>query len=119
MRKVMLYIGVALLTLTFSGVIQLIRFGNPYRLHYAALTGDLATIDAMLAQGTPVDMRDESGDTALTYAAGEGYIIIVKRLLSAGADVNAHNQAGSTPLMTAAANGHRRGTQGRGPRSLC
>ena len=44
----MLYIGVALLTLTFSGLIQLIRFGNPYRFRYAAFTGDVATIDAML-----------------------------------------------------------------------
>lgn len=106
MRKLLLYFSVAALTVLISLIVHVIQFGNPYRFQYAALTGDSATIDTLLAQGTPVDLRDDSGDTALTYAAGGGYTVIVKRLLSAGADVNAHDQAGFTPLISAADKGH-------------
>lgn len=105
MRKVLLYIGVALVTFIAGGVLHVI-VADAYRFHNAAFFGDLATIDDMLARGTSVDTRDNFGATALMYAAEEGHTVIVKRLLSAGADVNAMNDGGLTPLMIAAGGGH-------------
>src|SRR5436190_312405 len=103
--RCLLYIATAIVTLTISAVSHQIR-SDPYRFHYAALTGNLATVDRMLAHGTPVDLRDDFGETALMDASEGGHVLIIKRLLAAGADVNLHSHAGFTALMRAAAGGH-------------
>src|SRR5438034_443816 len=91
MRK-LLYMTVAVVTFTISAIVQLILIGNPYRFQYTALTGDLATVDAMLAQGVPVDMKDNFGETALMVAAQDGHIDTVNLLLARGANANVHRQ---------------------------
>jgi ankyrin repeat protein len=44
------------------------------RLHQAARDGDLAALRSSLRQGVDVDVRDESGRTALIEAAEHGRI---------------------------------------------
>ena len=98
-------VGAAVLTFAISAILLVDPWATRYRFHKAALKGDLATIDRMLGEGTPVDLRDDFTETALMDAAEEGHLVVVKRLLSAGADVNAQTDGGATPLMRAAESG--------------
>lgn len=77
---------------------------SPHRaefLTFAAATGDLRTVEALLERGVPVDSRTEDGSTALYAAAVQGQIPILRYLLAHGADPNVHNSFGSTPLGAA------------------
>lgn len=66
----------------------------------AAGLGD--EVELMIAQGAPVNLRDDDGDTALFYAASKGNASIVKMLLEAGADPNLPASDSGTPLVIAA-----------------
>ena len=68
----------------------------------AAKRGDLAGVKDRLTQGDAVDLRDQSGSTALVEAAWCGHADIVDLLIRRGAKVNMANQAGATALMGAA-----------------
>ena len=72
----------------------------------------LATAEALLTAGAGIDVRDNSGRTALHYAAAAGYTDVAKALVDHGADVNAKDVDGVTPVE--AAMGKLRG-RGRGP----
>jgi ankyrin repeat protein len=87
----------------------------------AALNGDAATVNDLLKQGVPVDVRDSEtyslgmvwNITALMCAADKGHLEIVHALLDAGASVAATVDAnkadgggGSQPLHFAMAGGH-------------
>lgn len=74
---------------------------------YAAATGDLATVKAFLAEGVPVDVRNEhDGATPLHGAAVEGQIAVIEYLISRGANVNALNAYGDSPVQDAISMNH-------------
>lgn len=61
-------------------------------LHFAAASGDLLSVSALLDHGAPVDVHEpEWGQTPLSFAAARGRTEAVEALLAAGAD----------PLVTA------------------
>ena len=61
----------------------------------------LATAEALLEAGAGIDVRDNSGRTALHYAAAAGYTDVAKSLVEHGADVNAKDVDGVTPVEAA------------------
>lgn len=67
----------------------------------AAMAGDLAAVERLLALGTPVDGRDAQGCTALLRAAGAGQRNIVEYLLRVGANPTLAAHTGATPLSAA------------------
>ena len=67
---------------------------------------DLATVEALLERGAPVDAPVEGGATPLHSAAFNGNVPIVQALLAHGADPEAATDDGKTPLDLARENGH-------------
>ena len=53
---------------------------------------DVATVKALLAKGTDVNVKDKDGKTALMSASNKGHTEIVEMLLAKGADVNLKNK---------------------------
>jgi ankyrin repeat protein len=72
---------------------------------YAAVRGaDRSGVEALIAQGANVNLRDRRGGvTPLMYAAALGSTDTMRLLLDKGADVNARSALGATALMWAAA----------------
>ena len=68
-------------------------------LHLAALRGDAAAVDALLARGADANALNDAGATALHYATGSA--AMVKALLARGATADVVSKDGLTPLMTA------------------
>jgi 26S proteasome non-ATPase regulatory subunit 10 len=73
-------------------------------LHYRALEGDVAGVNACLDAGAHVAARDCRGSTALHFAAEHSHLAAVNVLLAAGAPVDAVDQYGNTPLWSAVLN---------------
>ncbi|MFN3988327.1 MAG: ankyrin repeat domain-containing protein [Rhodocyclaceae bacterium] len=69
----------------------------------AALRGDVAMAEMLLAGGAELD---HEGWTPLMYAAFEGHAELVDRFIELGANVNAEAPNGGDALMFAARNGH-------------
>jgi len=63
-------------------------------LHDAALDGDVAAIEALLAGGANIHAKTEDGSTPLHTAAFYGRLAAIKALLAGGADVDATAEAG-------------------------
>lgn len=79
------------------------------QLHVACINGSIENVEKLLAEGHPVQVRDNCGWTPLHEAANHGFVDIARELIQAGADVN--DPGGSmcgavTPLHDAAACGH-------------
>jgi serine/threonine-protein phosphatase 6 regulatory ankyrin repeat subunit B len=72
----------------------------------AAHEGNNETVKALLAQGAPVDAKNNNGLTPLMWAAWNGHKDICELLLTHNAHVDAKDNNGSTPLILAAWNGH-------------
>ncbi|RDL36294.1 uncharacterized protein BP5553_05646 [Venustampulla echinocandica] len=66
--------------------------------HEAAATGDIATLETVLASGARKHTRDAQQWTALHYAAKEDHGGAVAKLLSWGLDADAKNSSGQVPL---------------------
>lgn len=66
--------------------------------HEAAATGDIATLETVLASGARKHTRDAQQRTALHYAAKEDHGGAVAKLLSWGLDADAKNSNGRVPL---------------------
>ena len=71
----------------------------------AAKAGDLSRVESQLKSGTPVDVTDEQGWTALSHAAGKGFVDLVKLLVNSGADVFKTGRDNRTPYLIALAAG--------------
>lgn len=92
---------------------------------HAAESGNLAALEALIAEGAQPDVEDLMGMTALSYACKEGHLDIVEYLLTlnklasahqgaagrqaapskAIIDINHEDESGCTPLAWAAFNG--------------
>lgn len=73
-------------------------------LHLAAQRGLDKVVEALIAKGHKVDLKDSEGWTPLHGAASEGYIQILKMLTNAGADVLAFSKKNTTALHLAIQN---------------
>ncbi len=83
--------------------------GGPFDAKFftmAAATGDLPLVKALVARGTPVDLRNNHGATALHAAAVGGHVDVIELLLAAGADVNAVDWRDNSPLHNAISEHH-------------
>ncbi|HVS15669.1 MAG TPA: PQQ-binding-like beta-propeller repeat protein [Thermoanaerobaculia bacterium] len=86
--------------LAVASPLQATDEGEPLRA--AARTGDLATIQRLAAEGTPIDDPDRWGKTALAFAAAEGHLEAVRWLLAHGADPNTRESFFGTSVLDAA-----------------
>lgn len=69
-------------------------------LHYAASTGDCASVGELLAAESVVNAnaRDAVGYSALQIAAAEGHLDVLRLLLRQDADVNLHDNLVSSVI---------------------
>ena len=74
-------------------------------LHVAAIKGNLACVEALIALGADLELPMLAGLTPLHAASRKGRTACVQALLRAGADVNSEGSESSTPLMEAAESG--------------
>ncbi|MGB7922728.1 MAG: ankyrin repeat domain-containing protein [Pyrinomonadaceae bacterium] len=77
----------------------------PVSLQRAVDSGDVTSINSLIAEGADVDARSEDGWTPLMLATIKGHTEVVLALLKQGADVNARNKKGWTALMFAVSMG--------------
>jgi ankyrin repeat protein len=73
-------------------------------LHYAALEGDLAAVQAELDAGADVGAPDRAGYTPLHFASQSAAASVVERLIERGAPLESEDAHGNTPLWTATFN---------------
>lgn len=73
------------------------RYGNT-ALHFAAKNGNIATIEALIAQGANVNALNNDGSTALHWAAYRGQTTVIEVLVANGANLGAVDNYGTTPL---------------------
>jgi hypothetical protein len=72
---------------------------------YAAYRGDLATVQALVSHGVPVNATDRATRrTALHGAAAKGDTETLRYLTSKGGNVNAVDRSGDSPLELAMSN---------------
>lgn len=81
---------------------------DPYRslpLHHAALDGNIAIAEALLAAGAEVDGGDSDNSRPLDIASMAGQIEMVKFLLARGAEIDQKDNNGSSPMSFAVSRG--------------
>lgn len=71
-------------------------------IYFAASEGDIEQVRLHISNGSDVNKKDTTGDTALHYAVRYGRKDVVKLLIANGARVNERNAGGNTPLHYAA-----------------
>ena len=74
-------------------------------LHWAALEGSVADVNALIRCGVDIDSLGTDGSTGLLFAAQEGKARFVETFLANGASVNATMKDGATALHAAAQRG--------------
>lgn len=72
----------------------------------AAGDGDVLRIKALLADGAPLEARDEDGNTPLLRATLGNHEVAASVLMKAGADVNAKNRIEDSAYLYAGARGY-------------
>lgn len=78
-------------------------------LHYAAMSDDVSTVEALIADGLSPDAGDSQGFTPLHLAAQEHSVAAAGALIARGARVDSVNAFGNTPLFVAVFNSRGRG----------
>lgn len=71
------------------------------QLNQAARSGNYEIVKALLAQGAPVDVKDNQGWTPLMRAAENGHQRVCELLLAHHAQIDAKNSRGDTPFNIA------------------
>ena len=71
-------------------------------LHFAAVSGHEAAVEALLSWGATVDQKDLAGATPLHAACQQGHLTCVLALLKARASVSVECNAGVLPVHVAA-----------------
>jgi len=71
----------------------------------AALAGDPALVDALLAAGADVRALNDDEHHALWFACVNGDVSLVQKLIAAGSDINNRNVNGVTCIIYAASTG--------------
>ncbi|KAJ5685122.1 hypothetical protein N7536_007741 [Penicillium majusculum] len=80
--------------------------GNITAMHLATYCGAMSAVRFLLGGGDP-NLKDNSGETALSWAATKGHEDVVRLLLDQdGVDSESRDCRGRTPLFYAAENGH-------------
>ena len=82
------------------------REPQPHAVPAAARAGDLVRLKAAIAGGADVNIRDQTGWTALMHAADNGYSLLVPPLLESGAEPDLRAATGATALFMASVHGH-------------
>lgn len=75
-------------------------------IHVAAMYGLPKMLNALLALGVDLHIKDENNFTALHYAASRGHQNTLLLLLHAGAEINAFTNDKNTALHLSSLNGH-------------
>ena len=70
----------------------------PEALVTAACCGDYEIVERLVEEGADLNVKDETGKTAVIAAADEGWLGITEYLLEHGANVNAKDNDGDTAL---------------------
>ena len=76
------------------------------KLVLAAYENNIALVKSLIAAGHPLEMRDDTGKTALIMAARWGNFEIVKLLISCGADIDTTDTGGFSAIEEAATGKH-------------
>ena len=71
----------------------------------AATNGHLSAVNALIAGGATVDVRDENEYTPLHWAARRDHVAVVNALIAGKADVDARDENDRTPLHWSASGG--------------
>ncbi|HLT28705.1 MAG TPA: ankyrin repeat domain-containing protein [Myxococcaceae bacterium] len=66
-----------------------------------ARSGRAPALEALLACGVPVDIRNEHGDSLLMLAVANGHLEAAQILLEHGADPEITNALGASPIQVA------------------
>ena len=80
-------------------------------LSYAAATGDLGTVKALISHGISVDAANREGKTGLHAAAATGRIMVLQYLATRGANLDALDRFGDSPLEIAISEGQTQAAQ--------
>ena len=99
-------IGVTVLGLLLTGVPATSAPAADVPLVDAVKAGDVAAVQALIAQGIDVNAAEADGTTPLHWAATGQETEIARLLLAAGAGVNVGNRYGVRPLSLACADGN-------------
>ena len=75
-------------------------------LRNAATEGNLKKVQRLIEEGTDINAKNKTDNTALSLAAWAGHTDIAKLLIEKEADINVMNTYGQTVLMLAASGGH-------------
>ena len=81
-----------------SNVNEVIPDGKQTALHFAALLGQNALVEALLSWGAEVNPEDHAGFTPLNAACQEGHLLCVLTLLKAGASLTLPDNPGQQAL---------------------
>ena len=80
--------------------------GGPAQILFeAAAAGDVVAVVRSVKNGVNMDIRDESGRTALLIATHNNRVAVARALIEAGANVNAKDNISDTPYLYAGAEG--------------
>jgi ankyrin repeat protein len=66
-----------------------------------ARAGNATALEALLACGVPVDIRNERGESLLMVAVAHGHLDMARVLLAMGADPEITNGRGESPIQVA------------------
>jgi ankyrin repeat protein len=95
-----------LAVLFFVSVTAVYRLAIAGPIHDAAKSGDVATVEQLLASGTDVNEKDAAFNTALHLASDNAHLEVIRVLVEKGSDINAGNLTDRTPLHNAVRGRH-------------